>query len=79
MLVSQRPMSEPSVRQGCLREVLADLQRRGATPDGEKGLRQRLLALAERLARVRALGDEYARVGFSDDVQKILGEHPSAT
>lgn len=29
------------------------------------GHRQRLLELAQRLARVQALGDEYARVGLS--------------
>ena len=77
MLVSQRPVSGSSERHGCHRQVLAELQR-GATSDCEEGLRQRLMVLAERLARVQALGNEFARVAFSGHVRSILGETASA-
>jgi hypothetical protein len=36
--------------------------------------RQRLLECVGRLARVRALGDEYARVGLSPQAATALGE-----
>lgn len=72
MLVSQRPVGGSSERHGCHRSVLAELQRRGAASDCEEGLRQRLLVLAECLARVQALGNEYARVCFSEHVQAVL-------
>ena len=72
MLVSQRPTSGSDDRQGCHRAVLSELQRGGAALHSEEGLRQRLLVLAERLARVQGLGNEYARVDFSRHVQDIL-------
>jgi len=77
MLVSQRPKGRPSERHGCHRKVLAELQRLGATTDCEEGLRQRLLVLADRLARVQALGNEYARVSFSGSVDAILSRSAS--
>ena len=79
MLVSQRSVSGPGEGQGCLRSVRAELARRGAeSVGGPDGLRQRLLALSRRLARVRALGNEYARVAFSAEVKALLGERPPA-
>ena len=79
MLVSQRPESGPSVRHGSLRAVLAELQRQSAAPSGiEDGLRQRLLVLSRRLTRVQSLGNEYARVSLSGQVQGILDEQASA-
>ena len=74
MLDSQRPKSGPSDGQGCHRQVFAELQRRGVESKCEEGLRQRLMVLAKRLARVRALGNEYGRVGFSENVQALLNE-----
>ena len=73
MLVSQRPVSGPGERHGCFRTAFAELQRQGAAPlDFKDGLRQRLLVLSQRLARVRSLGNEYARVSFSEHVETIL-------
>lgn len=74
MLGSQRPTCGPSDGQGCHRQVLAELQRRDVGSKCEEGLRQRLMVLAKRLARVRALGIEYGRVGFSENVQDLLSE-----
>jgi hypothetical protein len=74
MLVSQQPVCRTPPRQGCLRAALAELQRRGADPSPcEDGLRQRLLILARRLARVQALGNEYARVDLSQQAKTALG------
>jgi hypothetical protein len=42
------------------------------------GHRQRLQELAKRLARVQALGDEYARVAFSSFVAAALGPPTAA-
>lgn len=79
MLVSQRPVSEPHDKHGCFRAVLTELRRQGAAPSQcPDGLRQRLLVLARRLARVRSLGNEYSRIGFSEHVQALLGEQAPA-
>jgi len=79
MLVSQRPVRGSRRGQGCLRAALVELQCRGADPSrGEDGLRQRLQALARRLARVQALGNEYARVTFSEDAQDVLRQRAPA-
>ena len=59
---------------GCHRETLTALQRRGADPDCQEGLRRRLKVLAERLRRVQALGGEFAQVGFSEHVRDLLDE-----
>ena len=73
MLVSQRPVNGSDGKHGRFRTVFMELQRRGAAPlDFEDGLRQRLLVLARRLARVRSLGNEYARLSFSEHVEAIL-------
>ncbi|HET6427018.1 MAG TPA: hypothetical protein VFJ30_01315 [Phycisphaerae bacterium] len=72
MLDSRRPQGGSSDGQGCLRQVFAELQCRGAGSKCEEGLRQRLIVLARRLARVQALGDEYGRVSFSEHVQVLL-------
>jgi len=75
MLVSQRRQSGSRHRHGSLRAVLAELQRQSVAPSRiEDGLRQRLLVLSRRLARVQSLGDECARVSFSGHVQRILDE-----
>jgi hypothetical protein len=68
MLVSQHRGSSPS-RQGSRKVGLAEL-RRGLSQLPQVGdvHRQRLLDLRQRLARVQALGGEYARIGFSEFV-----------
>lgn len=79
MLVSQRSVSGKAEGQGCLRTALSELQRcRAASGTCEEGLRQRLLVLSQRLARVRTLGNEYARVAFSKDVEALLAERAQA-
>jgi len=78
MLVSQRPQRGSGARQGSLGAVLAELERQSAAPSSiDDGLRQRLLVLSRRLARVQSLGNEYARVSLSGQVQRILDEQPS--
>ncbi len=79
MLVSQRPVSEPHEEQGCFRAALAELQRQGEAPlPPTDGLWQRLLVLSQRLARVRSLGNEYSRVGFSEHVKAVWDERGAA-
>lgn len=79
MLVTERPVSGACGGQGCLRPVLAELQRQGAGPSAcDDGFRQRLLVLAQRLARVQTLGNEYARVGFSSHVEAALQARTAA-
>jgi hypothetical protein len=65
--------SEPENRQGSLSMELAELRRLMADPSlmGD-GARQRLKELTRRLARVRALGDEYARVGLSEYAGELV-------
>ena len=76
MLVSQRQVSGSCAEQGCFCAALTELQRHGAAPsDYKDGLRQRLLVLARRLARVQSLGDEYARVVFSEHAEAALAEN----
>lgn len=73
MLIPQRTSGECSARQGSCAEVLAELQANQVAPQIPRGIyRQRLLGLAERLARVQALKGEYARVDFSPHVAERL-------
>ena len=66
MLISQQAECDLHARQGGPAVSLAELRRQlGEPAKVRNGHRQRLLELAGRLARVRALGDEYARVDFS--------------
>ena len=70
MLVTQSALSEVTARQGSCAVVLAELHADREAPRVPAGIhRQCLLDLAERLARVQALGNEYARVSFSPDVE----------
>ncbi len=79
MLVSQRQASGSCMEQGRFCTTLAELQHRNAAPsDYQDGLRQRLLVLAQRLARVQSLGGEYARVAFSQYVDAVLAENAAA-
>ncbi len=78
MFVSQRPVSGSGAKHGCFRSVFAQLQRQDATPSFcDEGLRQRLLVLEKRLARVRSLGNGYARVEFSEHVEAVFGRAPT--
>ncbi len=72
MLISPS-LSEPTVGQGCPRADFAEL-RRGLTAPSmmDDGSRQRLVDFARRLARVRARGDEYLRVDFSEYAVEAL-------
>ena len=67
MLISQS-LSEPEGGHGRPPMDFAELRRWMAeSPSMEEGYRQRLVVLARRLARIRALGDEYLRVNFSEN------------
>lgn len=74
MLIPHTAPSATGGRQGCCPVSFAELRRALAKPSslGDAD-RRRLLDLAERLARVQALGDECARVSFSPAVQAVLG------
>ncbi len=72
MLIPQS-QSEPAGTQGRPRTDFAELRRQLANPSSlNEGSRQRLLDLARRLARIRALGDEYTRVDLSDWATETL-------
>lgn len=79
MLVSKRQASGSCMEQGCFCTTLAELQNQNATPSNyQDGLRQRLLVLEQRLARVQSLGSEYARVVFSPHSEAVLAEDAAA-
>jgi hypothetical protein len=66
---------EPADGQGCSRTDLAELRRQLADPSRLNGeSRQRLVKLAQRLARIQAWGDEYRRVDLSEAAQTALGK-----
>ena len=55
------------------RSNLAELRRHLADPSRlSDANRQRLLELARRVARVQALGDEYVRVGLSEQAEAAM-------
>jgi len=73
MLIPRQIVSEANGRHGGRTVSLAELRRHlsDPTPLCDRD-RQRLLELARRLRRVRALGDEYARVELSPDAQAAM-------
>ncbi|HPM85020.1 MAG TPA: hypothetical protein PLF81_30160 [Candidatus Anammoximicrobium sp.] len=72
MFISQRACGGADQRDGSCRS-LAGLRRRLSDPSTlDEGDRQRLLDLAQRLARVQALGDGHGRVEFSPQAQFAL-------
>lgn len=78
MLISQSD-GEMDGGQGCSRKKFAELRRLMASPSQfDEGLRQHIEVLATRLARVRALGGEYNRVGLSEAASGILHNEPVA-
>jgi hypothetical protein len=72
MLTPQTALCETGL-QGRDRGSFAELRRALAKPSvlGD-GHRRRLLDLAQRLARVQALGGEYARVGLSPTARSVV-------
>lgn len=74
MLIPQTTGRDRGGEQGRSPVTLADVRCELALPSTEmsSGVRQRLLGLAQRLARVQALGDEYGRVGFSPEAAEAL-------
>jgi hypothetical protein len=75
MLIPQSAQPDVARRQGSKAGSLAELRRALARPSRiTDGTRQRLLDLARRLAAVRRLGDEYARVALSDYVESAIGQ-----
>jgi len=78
MLIGQSAPREVADRQGSRETILAELQADCEAPRVPAGIhRQCLLNLADRLARVRALGDEYARVSFSPQIEAMLNQLPA--
>jgi hypothetical protein len=76
MLIPQTAPCETG-RHGGRPVSLAELRRALAKPSAlGDGHRRRLRDLAQRLARVQALGDEYARVGFSPAVCSVVARYP---
>ena len=66
MLISQT-LCESVDEQGCSATDFAQLRRQLDDPASlDRRGRQRLVDLARRLARIRALGDEYLRVNLSE-------------
>ena len=73
MLVSPEPENGLLRRQGRRKATLAELRHRLANPSSlEDGHRQRLRELTDRLARVQAMGDQYARVAPSEFVRSAM-------
>jgi hypothetical protein len=81
MQVPQIAPSRSDCRQGCRASELAELRRHLARPSWlDDGHRQRLSKLAGRLARVRALGDEYsAYVELSPEVTRAIENRVATT
>jgi hypothetical protein len=75
MLISQQAQGGMPQPNGSAPGHLAELRRQLADPSSvSDGSRQRLRELARRLTRVRALGGEYGRVGFSDSARTALAQ-----
>ena len=76
MLTSQDAQSDLHQRQGCRGGELAELRSLLARPSLlTDGHRQRLRDLAQRVARVQAMGGEYRRVGLSDSALQALNDN----
>ncbi|MBN1553327.1 MAG: hypothetical protein JXA11_01170 [Phycisphaerae bacterium] len=72
MLISRNP-DETATEQGRSGVDFAHLRRRLGDPASlDDRDRQRLMELARRVARVRAMGDEYLRVELSDQASGAL-------
>ncbi len=79
MLIPQSALRDSGGRHGGCPMSLAELRRALAKPSVlDDGPRRRLLELAQRLTRVQALGDEYARVCMSDHAAAALSDSAAA-
>lgn len=68
MLTSQQVHREANTEQGRSQAPLDELRDHLARPTAmDEANRQRLMVLANRLARVQALGGEFCRVAFSPE------------
>ena len=77
MLVPGHSPSEADPTHGGKPVGLADLRRQLATPSRlQDGTRQRLSQLAQRLNRIRAMGNEYARLDLSEHVKAAMDRRP---
>jgi len=73
MLIPQQARCETPLPHGGRHVSLAELRGNLASPSlKDDGRRQRLFSLARRVARVRALGGEYRRVGLSEHAMSAL-------
>jgi len=73
MLIPQKVRCSVVGRSGAPASGIAELRSHLAKGSSlDDGSRQRLLELAQRLARVQALGDEYAGISFSPMVTDVL-------
>jgi hypothetical protein len=80
MPIPQQVQGERNGRHGRRRVSLAELRDRLSDPSRlDDGSRRRLSELAERLARVQALGDGYASIDFSHRARAALGSGVAAT
>ena len=80
MLISQIAPSGLDRRQGSPGISLAELRCELASPSNvEDGHRQRLLELARRLNRTRALGNDYARLELSHYVATAMDRGAAVT
>ena len=76
MLPSKDAQSEHPKRYGDRSGTLAELRSLQERPSQLRdGHRQRLRDLAQRVARVQALGGEYRRVGLSESAIKAASEN----
>ncbi len=79
MLIPRSAQCGSRDRHGSDRVTLAELRDDLARPpEAADRHRQRLLDLAEKVARIQALGDEYSRVGLSEYASVIATGHVGA-
>jgi len=80
MLRSRKSSDNLGDRQGGRWVNLSELRRELAEPSQlTDGHRQRLVDLAQRVARVRELGEAYTRVSLSEYVTGAIGEKVAAS
>ena len=79
MLISPDAHSDSCERDGSRRMRIAELRRQLTRPSQlTDGHRQRLFDMAQRVARVQALGDEYRRVSLSETALDALNHQHAA-
>ncbi len=79
MLISPDAQRSPKARHGGRVKRIAELRSQLASPSQwTDGDRQRLLDLAQCVARVQTLGSEYSRVSLSESAQAALDRTTTA-